>query len=285
MLMNLCHYSDQFVLSINSREEPSDSDEYEDSDTSINADGETYTTVSWDTAHDGERLEVCSKFLKSECTLNSCPFAHPGIRDKAHIFYSRVVGAVRKVPFVALCVPALRGECRRERIKDCHHYHTYIRPSTENIIDRLFPVQGDKMTKFFSGGAVLKGKVNRERVYNGFGVLSWPNSSTYMGFWTDNKRNGFGMFRSHDGIEYCGMWNEGMRHGFGVLTHPNGEEYSGEWVEGVMSGLGALNSKTGDRYRGQFANHKYEGLGIFTKSSGEVYMGYFKDGMAHGLYS
>lgn len=55
------------------------------------ADAETCTTVSWDTVLDGERMEVCSKFLKDECTLNSCPLAHPGIRDKAKIFYSRSV--------------------------------------------------------------------------------------------------------------------------------------------------------------------------------------------------
>lgn len=61
-------------------------DEYEDIGESI---GDTATTVSWDTVLDGEKMEVCSKFLKDECDLNSCPLAHPGVRDKAKIFYCR----------------------------------------------------------------------------------------------------------------------------------------------------------------------------------------------------
>jgi hypothetical protein len=234
--------------------------DYEEDDDSIGADAETQTTVSWDTALDGQRMEVCSKFLKDECTSNGCPQAHPGLRDKASIFYARVVGSVRKVPFVALCVPALSGACARTRLKDCRHYHTYVRPSTENMIDRLYPVQGDKKTTFFASGAVLKGKVNRQHVYSGFGVLSYPDTSTFMGNWSDNLRHGFGLYRSAGGVEYCGQWRGGAKHGFGILKHPNGEEYSGEWEEGVMSGLGTLTSRSGDAYRGQFAKHKYEGL-------------------------
>jgi hypothetical protein len=84
-------------------------------------------------------------------------------------------------------------------------------------------------TRFYPGGAVMKGKVNREKEYDGLGVLSWRDGSSYVGFWKHDKRNGFGIYRSPEGIEYAGMWREGIRHGFGSLRHPNGEEYVGEW--------------------------------------------------------
>ncbi len=48
---------------------------------------------------------------------------------------------MRKVPFVAICAAALAGACPRTRRKDCNCYHVYIRPSTEHIIDMLYPVQ------------------------------------------------------------------------------------------------------------------------------------------------
>ena len=53
----------------------------------------------------------------------------------------RVEGAVRKVPFLTVCSPSLAGCFPRTRRKDCESYHVYIRPSTEHIIDMLYPVQ------------------------------------------------------------------------------------------------------------------------------------------------
>jgi hypothetical protein len=32
-----------------------------------------------------ERLLVCQRFLRKECTKTTCPFAHPGIRDAAKV--------------------------------------------------------------------------------------------------------------------------------------------------------------------------------------------------------
>lgn len=72
--------------------EDNSDDEYEDDNTSFGGDGDSegsFTTVSWDTVLDGERMEVCSKFLKDECSLNACPLAHPGVRDRAKIFYAK----------------------------------------------------------------------------------------------------------------------------------------------------------------------------------------------------
>jgi hypothetical protein len=40
---------------------------------------------------EGQRLQVCGKYQRGECTLLSCPLAHPGVRDNADIFHCRCV--------------------------------------------------------------------------------------------------------------------------------------------------------------------------------------------------
>ena len=102
------------------------------------------------------------KFLHGQCPLpTSCPLAHPGVRDSAEIGYTRIPGRTKKVPYVKVCRHWISsheeekkgaGEegssqhgsistlyCKED--KDCKHYHVYIRPSTADIIRRLYPME------------------------------------------------------------------------------------------------------------------------------------------------
>ena len=36
-----------------------------------------------------DKLQVCKEYLKHNCSLTTCPYAHPHIRDKAKVFYMR----------------------------------------------------------------------------------------------------------------------------------------------------------------------------------------------------
>ncbi len=40
-------------------------------------------------ASSGRKLPVCEKYLRNECSLLSCPSAHPGLRDDATIMHCR----------------------------------------------------------------------------------------------------------------------------------------------------------------------------------------------------
>ena len=51
----------------------------------------------------------------------------------------RIPGMIRRVPFVEVCPLWLGGTCPNGT--ECDLYHLYIRPSTAEIIKRIYPVQ------------------------------------------------------------------------------------------------------------------------------------------------
>mmetsp|Transcript_10907 Transcript_10907/g.16624 ORF Transcript_10907/g.16624 Transcript_10907/m.16624 type:complete len:1070 (-) Transcript_10907:229-3438(-) len=227
-----------------------------------------------------DMLQVCKPYLNHTCALTTCPHAHPHIRDKAKVTYARIPGLTRRVPFVSVCEEWIVGSCPRG--ETCEKYHVYVRPSTKDIIQRMYPIQEGTRAQIFKSGAVLEGNVKGNQ-FHGYGVMHWKSKATYMGDWKGGMRHGFGIYRSRDGREYVGLWREGRKDGWGVLTHPNGEEYVGQFKEGKMSGIGTLTSRSGDVYEGMFEKGKYEGFGTFRKKNGDVYMGYCRSGMADGL--
>lgn len=46
--------------------------------------------------------------------------------------------------------------------KSCRKYHPYVRPSTTEIIARLYPKRNGERTKVYPSGAVMKGRVVHE---------------------------------------------------------------------------------------------------------------------------
>ena len=135
-----------------------------------------------------DKHQVCKKYLKKTCTKTTCPLAHPGVRDAAAVSYMRMPGSIRKVPFVSIC-PNWPGECSRGDL--CDFYHTYIRPSTEDIIEKIYPRQDGVKTKSYMRGAHLKGVV-KEGKFSGYGVFHWRNGASYIGDWLENRRHGKG---------------------------------------------------------------------------------------------
>jgi hypothetical protein len=255
-------------------------------------------------ANDYSKLLVCQHFLRKECTQTTCLFAHPGIRDKAKVAKVRVPGTLRKVPFVRIC-PHFSLTCQTCTLapsNSCPYYHIYLRPSTRELILKLYPLQQGIKVKTFISGARHEGHVRGARL-NGYGVMTWGgkaqghvntkaqadaqlstlNGAVYIGDFKDDLRDGLGIFRCAH-YEYVGTWSRGMKNGWGVMLSPNEEEYTGEFVDGWMEGIGRLiNYRTGDVYEGCFERNKYHGLGKFVKKNGDTYLGYSEKGYAHGL--
>jgi hypothetical protein len=176
--------------------------------------------------------------------------AHPGIRDSATVTYTRPPGKTRKYPLVRVCeqYDPIRGDdhhhlmgdhptsangnngdsnsgvggdsggatagcyCQQGRL--CKKYHLYVRPSTREIIMKIYPRENGEMTKHYLSGARLHGNVVRKE-FVGYGVMTWPSRAVYIGDWRGGKRHGLGIFRSPDGTEYVGGWENGARHGRG----------------------------------------------------------------------
>lgn len=232
-------------------------------------------------------LIVCEKFLIGECSKTSCPQAHPGLRDSAVVDLTRLSGTVIKVPIVRVCENYSNFQNNAEcggcvHGAQCSKYHIYIKPSVQEIISKIYPIEKGTKTKKFRGGANFNGNVKRGK-FDGYGVMVWNDSSTYLGNWQNNMRHGFGVFRDANGSEYVGLWQEGKRHGSGIYSNLNGEEYVGEWANGKMEGVGKLTTAYGDTYSGSFRNHKYHGMGMFEKKNGDRFMGFLENGFAHGL--
>eukprot|EP00904_Undaria_pinnatifida_P008783 jgi/Undpi1/5034/HiC_scaffold_19.g08386.m1 len=230
-------------------------------------------------------LRVCHQFSHGRCTLSTCPRAHPGIRDDARLERLKARGS-RDVFNVTVCPLALANAlgdgdpCPNGN--RCKMYHPYVRPSTEDIVAKLYPNRNGDRVKLYGSGAVLKGTVVDE-VFQGYGVYSWPSGDVFMGQWRDGLRHGPGTFRSADGREYVGTWEGNVREGYGVLTHPNGELYEGQFHRGKIHGVGFLSGAGGDCYQGEFCDGKPEGIGCFTRKNGDKYNGRIRAGEAHGL--
>lgn len=176
------------------------------------------------------KLIVCSQFFDEQCRLTTCPYAHPGIRDSAKINYHSkrlITGQRVRTPYVIVC--PFQHPCAPmcEEGKSCRYYHTYVRPSTQEIILSLYPMKIGHTRREFEGGAVYVGSIDDNR-FNGYGTMHWSHGAVYMGDWKNNLRHGFGIFRTKEGLEYIGSFVDGKRDGWGVLHNANGEEYVGK---------------------------------------------------------
>jgi hypothetical protein len=226
-------------------------------------------------------LRCCSKYKNGKCTLTTCPRAHPGMRDNAQLFPVEGKGK-RGVFMVQVCWDWLaKGKCLDGL--NCTKYHSYVRPSTQEIVMRMYPKRNGMRQIESRSGMLTSGHVTNE-IFQGYGIIEWNNGDAYCGNITDNLREGYGIWTSADGSKcYQGEWHRGQRTGWGVLEHPLGERYVGQFNNGKMEGCGELTSSNGDVYSGNFLKGKYEGLGRFQKSNGDLFMGYSGAGEANGI--
>lgn len=234
-----------------------------------------------------EKQFVCMDYLKGKCTKTTCASAHPGIRDRAKIHHKSFRNPDGKgrtrIPYVFVCPDINQSLDDCFRGMNCHHYHRYIRPKTEEIILALYPINTGHRIKYFPSGAKYIGNV-KDNVFHGYGKIIYPDGSFYQGDWQRNVKHGFGIYCNDDlTVQYIAQFKHGKRHGIGILKNQLGDEYIGQWEDGKMSGIGILSSQNGDFYRGQFSNNHYHGIGMFIKKNGDVYLGYCMNGRAHGL--
>ena len=113
----------------------------------------------------------------------------------------------------------------------------------------------------------------------------------YRGQWTIPKNNkkeesvweGLGIMQFPDGSRYEGMTKNSLFHGKGRMTHSNGDIYQGEWVEGKACGKGVFIDQQGSMYEGEWKNDAYHGKGTEQWNHNTiVYTGDFVDGQKTG---
>lgn len=118
---------------------------------------------------------------------------------------------------------------------------------------------GEGKYVFASTGLQVTGIVHGDMqhlVFNGNGVMQWPDGSRYVGNLKDSKFDGRGRFAWANGGTYDGAWHEGRRQGHGTFeTHDaaflaleaEGKNafahsmcYAGEWSNDLMEGDGVI---------------------------------------------
>ena len=108
---------------------------------------------------------------------------------------------------------------------------------------------------------------------HGYGTQTYPDNSSYTGYWSEDKRHGFGRKLDLTGEVWDGMWVENEFTGWGRYEDRE-SRYSGLWREEWMDGLGEV--RDGDRVSmGEFRWNELHGMGIQYSSStqGEISVG------------
>lgn len=78
-------------------------------------------------------------------------------------------------------------------------------------------------------------------VVDGWGTLTYPDGSKYIGQFKDNKFNGWGTLTLEDGSKYIGQIRANSFNGWGEYAwkdHANKPKYIGKWKDGSRHGYG-----------------------------------------------
>ncbi len=107
-------------------------------------------------------------------------------------------------------------------------------------------------------GLVCQEQINNHPMRHGYGILTLPNGTQYIGYWHNDTLKS-GKCLNNKGV-YEGEFNDqGKFHGYGTLYAANGEVYMGEWKNGKRFGHG-FSSRSQHMVRcGSWRNGRFQG--------------------------
>ena len=113
--------------------------------------------------------------------------------------------------------------------------------------------------------------------------ITYPDGSTYVGDWQNNKMHGSGILISKD-FKYEGEFKYGKATGIGKAIYKNGSNYEGLFQNGKINGKGKLIYFNGDVYEGEFKDGLKHGNGCFiNEKDGYKYIGDYKENVKDGI--
>jgi hypothetical protein len=119
-------------------------------------------------------------------------------------------------------------------------------------------------------------------VLHGYGTESWPDGTTYIGYFHMGVKQGKGRLNLKGSL-YEGEFFNGLFNGKGKITYPNGDVFEGMWVDGLKHGCGEFRSKNGKIYKGIYENDEKTGEGTMTWPDRRRYQGEWANGKRHGI--
>lgn len=112
---------------------------------------------------------------------------------------------------------------------------------------------------------------NYER--NGKGILKWPDGTTYIGEWANNKANGRGLIFFCNSDRFEGNFTENCYEGEGVYISNKGNKFEGLWSRNIPEGFGVETFSEGHKFEGFYTNGKKNGKGVLKLANGSYFSG------------
>ena len=166
------------------------------------------------------------------------------------------------------------GIHKQANLKLQENYGNFIGP----IIDAL---KNDlKIEKIISDNYIYEGKLDENKIKEGYGKLTYKYGEIYIGQFKNDKFHGKGvLYYKKNKTKYEGDFFEGKYDGKGKLIYENEEYYIGQFKKGKKNGLGEEyynNNKL--KYKGGFKNNQYNGEGKYILPNGGYYIGNWANG-------
>ncbi|EGR28566.1 radial spoke head protein, putative [Ichthyophthirius multifiliis] len=127
----------------------------------------------------------------------------------------------------------------------------------------------------------------KQGLYDGYGILSFPNGRVYKGFFNKHMFHGQGELIGDEGNKYEGIWNQGILLE-GKIVYVDGSFYKGTIKNNFLkNGIGSkFYYREQGVYIGNFLNNLRHGEGTFLYDNGSKFEGKwenneFKQGNYH----
>ena len=143
------------------------------------------------------------------------------------------------------------------------------------------PATNDYVKIRQADGSVYEGEL-KDGMFNGKGILSYPNGDRYEGTFINGLLNGTGSFLGRHGATYQGGFSNGEYSGTGVFIDAHRYRYEGAFQDGECTGNGELRLPSGTTYKGVFKDSRLNGTGSVHYPDGAVEEGEFRNGELNG---
>jgi hypothetical protein len=129
-----------------------------------------------------------------------------------------------------------------------------------------------------SSGARYRGEFKNDQ-FNGWGMVTIPNSGIYIGQFKDNAFQGDGVYTMNDGTKYAGKFSNDQANGYGTFILANGDKYVGQYTDWKLNGQSYVSYVNGDFFVGFYKDSRRDGYGVYNWNDGSKFEGKWRDGV------
>ena len=146
----------------------------------------------------------------------------------------------------------------------------------QDVIKGNFILKNEKVIRY-QGGFIKKTKKK-----NGFGIVTWSDSSTLHGTYKSSTINGIARFYNNKyKSTFIGEYANNIPKGFGVYKVKS-LSLQGYWDCSSLNGIVIEVWEDGTYFQGEYENNKKNGIGLYRWPDGTIYQGEFNNGEMTG---